>query len=54
MPGEPVGRAAQDRRAHAAAVRERARRDERFRQAVMLIGLITLAAAIGLALAALL
>ncbi|MFE0654495.1 hypothetical protein ACFVZH_38830 [Streptomyces sp. NPDC059534] len=54
MSAEPGRKTAQERRAHAAAVREWARRDERLRRVSMLIGLIALAAAVGLALAVLL
>ncbi|MDX2565409.1 hypothetical protein PV371_38395 [Streptomyces sp. TX20-6-3] len=54
MSAEPIGAKARERRAHAAAVREWARRDERLRRISMLAGLIALAAAVGLALAALL
>ncbi|MFE9139481.1 hypothetical protein [Streptomyces sp. NPDC007355] len=54
MSAQPVSTKAQQRRAHAAAVRQWARRDERLRRISMLIGLIALAAAVGLALAALL
>ncbi|MZE55079.1 hypothetical protein GTY86_28135 [Streptomyces sp. SID5770] len=54
MSAEPVSAKARERRAHAAAVREAARRDERLRRISLLIGLIALAASIDLALAALL
>ncbi|MFE9139478.1 hypothetical protein [Streptomyces sp. NPDC007355] len=54
MCAEPVSKTAQERRAHAAAVREWARRDERLRRISLLIGLIALAASISLVLAALL
>ncbi len=55
MHEEPVGRTPQARRrAHAAAVREWAKRDERRRRTVLLIGLLALAASIGLVIASLL